>query len=78
VEQNDIGTSGGLCFDWDELENLFAAQYGELPCGGWLNPTFDHMEGDNPIFRCYYNNFDNEEDCWYYGYDPATKDIWQA
>jgi hypothetical protein len=64
--------------DWEELELLFEEQFGDLPVGGWLNPTFEHESHGDLIFRCYYDNFDNEEDSWHYSYDVRTKQFCAA
>ena len=59
----------------EELEALFDEQFGDLPTGGFLNPTVETETDSEIIIRCYYNNFDNDEDCWRYSYDKNTKEI---
>lgn len=51
---------------------LFFQQFGELPCGGFINATIEDETADDILFRCHYNNFDNEDDSWHYNFCKLT------
>jgi hypothetical protein len=64
--------------DLEGLEELFAEQYGDLACGGFLNPTVESDDGVDILFRCFYDNFDNEDDSWHYGYCRKSRQFYEA
>ena len=49
-----------LEFTISKLGELFEKQYGELPCGGWINPEIIYSTTDEILIRCYYNNYNND------------------
>lgn len=59
--------------NWNKLNKLFLEQYGELPIGGWLNPTLEYVENGVMGFRCFYDGFDNDDDCWHYTFDVQAQ-----
>lgn len=64
--------------NFDELEKIFRSQYGDLPTGGFINPTVESDDGDEIIFKCFYDNHDNENDSWHYGYSRSTNQFYTA
>lgn len=60
--------------DLEELKKVFISQFGELPTGGFINPTIESVtdDGNEIEFRCFYDNFDNEDDAWHYTYNRST------
>lgn len=60
--------------NWQALYDLFNEQYPNIPTGGFHNPSFDERiyegtEDEIIMFKCYYDNFENEDDCWFWGLD---------
>jgi hypothetical protein len=60
----------------DAMESLFEEQFGDLPCGGLLNPQKVEETNEHIIFRCNYDNFEGDDDAWYYGYNKETKQFY--
>lgn len=60
------------------LSNLFEEQYGDLPVGGFLNPEIVAENDRRIVFRCHYDNYENEDDVWHYGFDIATQQFHAA
>lgn len=61
-----------------DFEKIFIEQYGDLPTGGFLNPTVEHDDGKDILFRCHYDNYDTEEDAWHYGFNISTGRFYTA
>ena len=57
---------------------LFEKQVGDLPVGGLLNPEIVEEDDRYILFRCHYNNYESEEDVWYYGFNLATRQFYEA
>lgn len=64
--------------DIGDLADIFDEQYGNLPVGGFLNPTIESDDGNGVLFRCYYENYDNEDDSWHYGYCRKSRLFYEA
>lgn len=60
------------------MKIVFIKQYGELCTGGFENPTVEHDDGNDILFRCFYNGYDNEEDAWHYGFNRKTGEFYAA
>lgn len=68
-----------VMLDLGILESLFIEQYGDRCTGGFVNPTVESDNGNDILFRCYYNNYDNDEDdVWFYGFDRKTGEFYAA
>ncbi len=62
----------------DHFHSLFEKQYGDLPVGGFLNPEITEETNTDIIFRCHYDNFESDDLSWYYGFDLATRQFYEA
>lgn len=58
-----------------ELTEAFERQF-NLPVGGFYNPTVVYADRNEIEFRCFYDNFDNDEDSWTWYYDLKTKEFY--
>jgi len=56
-----------------DLEQIFFKQFGDLSCGGFLNPTIENETDEYIYFRCFYDNYDNKNDSWNYEYNKKTE-----
>jgi hypothetical protein len=54
------------------LAEKFKEQFPNLPVGGFYNPTVESEDDTHIAFRCYYDNYDNEENSWRWTYDKGT------
>lgn len=45
---------------------LFNRQHGNLPTGGFYNPTIEYEDEKSIMFRCFYDGFDSEGDSWHW------------
>lgn len=61
--------------DIETLERRFLEIFGDLPCGGFINPTMVFEDEQRIMFRCFYNGCDWAGDCWYYEYDKTRCDF---
>ena len=62
----------------DRFCRLFEKQYGDLPVGGFINPEIVSEDNRDILFRCHYDNYESEEDVWYYGFNLATRQFYEA
>ncbi len=58
--------------DMGTLGETFDRQFPDLAIGEFLNPTFVSKHCGQVEFRCYYDNYDNEEDSWTWYWDEAA------
>ena len=65
-----------LEINYEKLNELFFNQYGDLPVGGFINPSVEGVINDTIIFHCHYDGFDNEEDSWEYGFDVKKEQFY--
>ena len=56
----------------DLVTLLFNRQHGNLPTGGFCNPVVEYEDERSIIFRCHYDNYDNEEDSWHWELVKST------
>lgn len=68
---------------WDVLEAAFYVQFAPMD-DGWINPTVESVDETTIMFRCFYDNYDNDgydedgeyheedDDSWYFSLDRET------
>ena len=57
---------------FDILHVVFDRQFPALPTGEFLNPQLVCETADFLEFRCFYDNYDNEDDEWTWYYDKKS------
>jgi hypothetical protein len=62
--------------DMDTLAAMFDRQFPDVPTGGFLNPTFVSEHRGHVEFRCFYDNYDNEDDSWTWYWDSKTGEFY--
>lgn len=61
-----------------ELIKLFEQRYGNLSCGGLLNPETESLDENLVLVKCHYDGFEGENDEWAYLFDTRTKQFTAA
>lgn len=64
--------------DWETVEKEFYEQMSPVmkDIGGFFNPTTESVNENTISFRCFYNNFDNEDEIWYWHINKKTGEIY--
>lgn len=55
------------------LSERFEKQFSDVNVNEFCNPTLAVEDATTLEFRCYYNNYDNEDDSWTWYYNKKTK-----
>lgn len=61
--------------NYNELACLFETQIC-APVGGFYNPSVVYADANEIEFKCHYDNFDNEEDCWSWFFDIQNREFY--
>lgn len=56
-----------------QLNDEFERQFPDLPTGGFYNPRLIEEYDSYMVFRCHYNNFDNDDDAWTWYWNKEDK-----
>lgn len=61
--------------DLKQLAGQFHDQFNGVyrDIGGFFNPTIEHEDESEICFRCFYNNYDNDDDIWHWYYDKIRQ-----
>jgi hypothetical protein len=57
-----------------EICELFSSHF-TAPTGGLINARVVRVENGCIVFRCHYDNYDNDDDSWELWFDPRTGDV---
>lgn len=77
-EDTDVEILESVEINIPAIRAKFEEQFPGLPAGGFYNPTVEDVDGNQIRFRCFYNDFDNEEDAWHWTYDRATGEFYSG
>lgn len=77
-EDTQVEILESMEIDISLIRAKFEEQFPHLPNGGFYNPTVEDFDDGRVVFRCFYNDFDNEEDAWHWTYDQATGEFYSG
>lgn len=61
----------------NHFHSLFEKQFGDLPCGGFINPEIVEEDQETIVFRCHYNGFEADGDVWEYGFNIVSREFFE-